>query len=251
MHRSKSLHPRTVSFKQGLDPSFTPLLASSSSDRLSTIMSLFAGTSFLAGANDKPIEEIQVAPPPPAYPTETGTSLIQPLSTLLIHTLESAEQPEPVTASKPVEPTNTTKPPGTGQAAWSAALRFAPAAASRRSKPVPQKPTASFVAARIATTSTSFSAAPAIVGPATVSTASAAVVGGTTDSPIDVDVPPDAGGKKIFRPPAMTLDQGEAFAASAGRKRGAPGQGGGKKKKWRKVGPPRSFWFWAWVLSPV
>ncbi|KAJ9104694.1 hypothetical protein QFC20_004466 [Naganishia adeliensis] len=111
-------------------------------------MSLFAGTSFLAGANDKPIEEVQVAPPPPAPPNET----------------EPAKQPEPITASKPVEPTNNTKPPGTGQAAWSAALRFAPAAASRRSKPVPQKPTASFVAARIATTSTSFSAAPAIVG---------------------------------------------------------------------------------------
>lgn len=53
-----------------------------------------------------------------------------------------------------------------------------------------------------------------------------------------MDATPDtSGGKKIFRPPAMTLDQGEAFAASgAGRKRAAAGQGGGKKKKWRKVG---------------
>lgn len=47
----------------------------------------------------------------------------------------------------------------------------------------------------------------------------------------------DAQGRKIFRPPSMTLDQTEAFAHASGRKRGAPGGQGGanKKKKWRKV----------------
>lgn len=134
---------------------------------------------------------------------------------------------------KPSTGTATGTGTGTGQAAWSAALRFAPAAASRR-KPAAVKPVVgSLVAARVATTSTTFSAAPAVVVPAPPT---------TTTEPIDVDQPTgtDASGKKIFRPPAMTLDQNEAFShAMGGRKRPAGGQGGpNKKKKWKKVGLP-------------
>ncbi|KAI5450630.1 hypothetical protein NCC49_002888 [Naganishia albida] len=174
-------------------------------------MSLFAGTSFLAGANDKPVPEPKVVTPP-------------------VEAAPSAPEIQPVEAPKPGEPVPPAKSSttGTGQAAWSAALRFAPAAASRKPKAKPPV-VASMVAARIATTSTSFSSAPTISAPP--------IIRGAEDAPIDVDSPlPSAAageGKKIFRPPAMTLDQGEAFAAS-GRKRGAPGQGGGKKKKWKK-----------------
>jgi hypothetical protein len=144
-------------------------------------------------------------------------------------------------------------------------LRFAPAAASRR-KPVAKPATAGFAPVRIATTSTSFSAAPSITATAVThkSTTSANISAqpsipglhpipgpsnfnsvDTTNNEPGADQTADGNGKKIFRPPSMTLDvsqgqsQNDAFAnATGGRKRGAPGSGPGgpnKKKKWKKV----------------
>lgn len=154
---------------------------------------------------------------------------------------------------------------GTGQAAWSAALRFAPAAASRR-KPPAKPMTAGFAPVRIATTSASFSAAPSITAAPVLNQSTTSASASATPSipglhPISglssvnqtdkthndasADHSQDGNGKKIFRPPSMTLDvsqgqsQNEAFAnATGGRKRGAPGAGPGgpnKKKKWKKV----------------
>ncbi|KAJ9116443.1 hypothetical protein QFC22_004885 [Naganishia vaughanmartiniae] len=229
-------------------------------------MSLFAGTSFLAGSNDKkpsPGQESVGNPSAaltiPGYtPQEqtSGTSRPSCPLTMLIY------------ANKPDEPagkaTTAATSSGTGQAAWSAALRFAPAAASRR-KPAAKPPTAGFVPVRIATTSASFSAAPSITAAPVIhhsttlaNTSTASAIPGLYPNPgpssisqadnsnnePSADQTPDGNGKKIFRPPAMTLDvsqgqsQNDAFSnATGGRKRGAPGAGPGgpnKKKKWKK-----------------
>lgn len=106
------------------------------------------------------------------------------------------------------------------------------------------KPSASMIASRLAAaaavpTASAFSAAPSITAaPVIVSrgeNAPAAAPAAGQGEPGDETQ--DAQGRKIFRPPSMTLDQGEAFAHAQGRKRAAPGgqAGAGRKKKWRKV----------------
>ncbi|KAJ9099221.1 hypothetical protein QFC21_004101 [Naganishia friedmannii] len=216
-------------------------------------MSLFAGTSFLAGSNDKK------GSPEQESAGNTSAALTIPGYTPQEQTSDANKHEGP-TAKPPTGPTTS----GTGQAAWSAALRFAPAAASRR-KPVAKPVTAGFAPIKIATTSTSFSAAPFITAAPVIhqsvtsatTSATPSIPGlhsipglslinpaDTTNNEASADHTPDASVKKIFRPPAMTLDvsqgqsQNDAFAnASGGRKRGAPGSGPGgpnKKKKWKK-----------------
>ncbi|GHJ90349.1 hypothetical protein NliqN6_6751 [Naganishia liquefaciens] len=214
-------------------------------------MSLFAGTSFLSGAHDKPQPHAAEADPiaarrPPSddAPQADDQPVEQP----------SAEE----RGNKVEEATGATTTPGTGtgtgQAAWTAALRFAPAASRRGGKSassssakhsatlmasrlaaaalVPTTTTTTTTASTTTTTGTAFSAAPSITAlPVHHSEITPASV-----PPVAGDVQ-DAQGRKIFRPPSMTLDQGEAFARARGTKRGAAagGQGGvGKRKKWKK-----------------
>lgn len=102
---------------------------------------------------------------------------------------------------------------------------------------------ASVIASKLAPTASSFSSGPTISAPPVIHAKDNAVDAGEKGAGDGVVGEEQAMGRKIFRPPAMTLDQGEGFAGS-GRKRGAPGGGGGgKKKKWRKVCLPSSFPF--------
>lgn len=125
---------------------------------------------------------------------------------------------------------------------WSAALKFAPAA-SRKPKvhASSAKPYTGGLSATTSTTSTTLPGGfkPVSNAPNTSATFFSAPVTMSASSPATApdngDVHQSADGKKIFKPPSMTIEG--VTGGGGSKKRGLPGgeaEGGGGKRRWKK-----------------